>query len=203
VNNAWSGYERLTETPFDAPFWEQPMWRWDLFAASLRGQFLTSRLAAPLMIPQRSGLIVTISFTDGDVVLGQTAYDVCKQGADRMAISMAHELRRKKVAAVALHPGFVRTERVAAAWEHIGEGPAQVAHSAEYVGRAIAALAADPDVLDRTGQRLAVGDLANEYGFSDVDGRRPPAFHLEGRITLATRMDRINRVAAGAGSGAE
>jgi NAD(P)-dependent dehydrogenase (short-subunit alcohol dehydrogenase family) len=203
VNNAWSGYERLTETPFDAPFWEQPMWRWDLFAASLRGQFLTSRLAAPLMIPQRSGLIVTISFTDGDVVLGQTAYDVCKQGADRMAISMAHELRRKKVAAIALHPGFVRTERVAAAWDQIGEGPAQVAHSAEYVGRAVAALAADPDVLGRTGQRLAVGDLAGEYGFNDVDGRQPPAFKLEGRITLATRMDRINRVAAGAGSGAE
>jgi NAD(P)-dependent dehydrogenase (short-subunit alcohol dehydrogenase family) len=200
VNNAWSGYERLTEARFDAPFWEQPMWRWDLFAASLRGHFLASRLAAPLMLPQRAGLIVNIGFTDGEVVLGQTAYDVCKHGSDRMAVSMAHELRRKGIAAVALHPGFVKSERVAAAWEQIGEGPAQVAHSSEYVGRAVVSLAADPSVFEVSGRRLAVGDLALQYGFADVDGRQPSAFRLEGRITLATRMDRINRIVAQEGS---
>ncbi|MFC4376069.1 SDR family NAD(P)-dependent oxidoreductase [Nocardia halotolerans] len=194
VNNAWSGYERWPEAKFDAPFWKQPPWRWELFAGSLRGQFVASRLAAPLMIPQRSGLIVNVSFTDGDVYLGQTAYDVCKSASDRMVVGMAYELRKHGVGAVAVHPGFVRTERVEAAWELLGDGPAQVVHSPEYVGRAIAHLAVEPEIGEQSGQRLAVGDLAVRYGFADTDGRQPPPFHLEGRITLAARMERLNRV---------
>lgn len=201
VNNAWAGYEGSDQVPFDAPFWEQPLWRYDLFAGSLRGQFQASRLAVPLMLPREAGLIVNISFTDGDVYLGQAAYDVCKYASDRMALAMAHELRKRGIAAVALHPGFVRTERVEAAWELLGKGPAQVVHSPEYVGRAIAALAADPDVLEVSGQRLAVGDLAAQYGFTDVDGRQPPAFRLEGRMTLATRMERLTRAVTRAGGG--
>lgn len=201
VNNAWAGYERGTEVRFDAPFWQQPLWRWDLFAGSLRGQFLASRLAVPLMLEQGKGLIANISFTDGDVYLGQAAYDVTKSASDRMVVGMAHELRKKGIAAVAVHPGFVRTERVEAAWEQLGQGPAQVVHSPEYVGRAIAALAADADLLDVSGQRLAVGDLATRYGFTDVDGRQPPPFRLEGRITLAARMERLNRVVAATQSG--
>lgn len=203
VNNAWAGYERIQDAKFDAPFWEQPLWRWDLFMGSLRGQFVASRLAAPLMIPQGKGLIANISFTDRDVLLGQAAYDVSKYGSDRMAQSMAKELRKKGVAAVALHPGFVRTERVEVAWELLGEGPAQVVHSPEYVGRAIVALAADPDLMEVSGERLAVGDLAEKYGFTDVDGRRPPAFRIEGRMTLATRMERLTRVVVKAGSEGE
>lgn len=200
VNNAWAGYERSEEERFDAPFWQQPQWRYDLFAASLRGQFVASRLAVPLMIPHGRGLVVNISFTDGEVYLGQAAYDMCKTASDRLALGMGHELRRHGVAAVALHPGFVRTERVEAAWDLLGAGPAQVVHSPEYVGRAIASLAADPAVLAVSGRRLAVGDLAGQYGFTDVDGRRPPAFRLEGRITLASRMERLNRVVLRAGA---
>jgi NAD(P)-dependent dehydrogenase (short-subunit alcohol dehydrogenase family) len=196
VNNAWAGYERAHEARFDAPFWEQPMWRYDLFAGSLRGQFLAGRLAAPLMLSQRKGLIANISFSDRDVYLGQVAYDICKLASGRMAGAMARELRSFGVAAVALHPGLVRTERVEAAWRLLGEGPAQVAHSPEYVGRSIAALVSDPDLIELSGQSLAAGDLAARYGFTDVDGRRPPAFRLEGRITLAARMERLNRITA-------
>lgn len=203
VNNAWGGYERGTEKRFDAPFWQQPMWRYDLFARSLRGQFLASSLAVPLMLERASGLIVNISFTDGDVYLGQAAYDMSKSASDRLATGMAHELRKHRIAAVAVHPGFVRTERVEAAWDLLGAGPAQVVHSPEYVGRAIAMLAADDEVLGLSGRRLAVGDLAAAYGFSDVDGRQPPPFRLEGRISLAARMERLNRVVRSqAGSGA-
>jgi NAD(P)-dependent dehydrogenase (short-subunit alcohol dehydrogenase family) len=194
VNNAWSGYERSSEARFDAPFWQQPLWRWDLFAGSLRGQFIASRLAVALMLPRKRGLIANISFTDGEVYLGQTAYDVSKSASDRMAMGMAYELRKHGIAAVAVHPGFVRTERVEAAWELLGQGPAQVVHSPEYVGRAITSLAADPDVTTVSGDRLAVGDLAARYGFTDTDGRQPPAFKLEGRITLAARMEKLNRV---------
>ncbi len=196
VNNAWAGYQRGREARFDAPFWKQPRWRWDLFASSLRGQFVASQLAVPLMLARGGGLIVNVSFTDGDTYLGQVGYDVTKSASDRMAFGMAYELRKHNVAAVALHPGFVRTERVEAAWEMLGSGPAQVVHSPEYVGRAVAHLSADPQVLDQSGQRLAVGDLAARYGFTDVDGRRPPAFKLEGSITLAARMERLNRAVA-------
>ncbi|HEU4702108.1 MAG TPA: SDR family NAD(P)-dependent oxidoreductase [Conexibacter sp.] len=194
VNNAWSGYERYTDVRFDARFWEQPMWRWDQCAASLRGQFLASRLATGLMLPRRAGLIVNVGFRDGDVYLGQVGYDVCKLGSDRMVAGMAHELRRHGVAAVALHPGFVRTERVEVAWALLGDGPAQVVHSPEYVGRAVAHLAADPDVLERSGAVLATGELAQRYGFCDVDGRQPPPFRIEGRITLAHRMARLGAI---------
>jgi NAD(P)-dependent dehydrogenase (short-subunit alcohol dehydrogenase family) len=196
VNNAWSGYERSHEVPFDAPFWQQPPWRYDLFAASLRGCYLTSRLAVPLMLPDGRGLIVNVSFTDGDTYLGQVAYDVIKYATDRMSFAMAQELDRHGLIAVALHPGFVATERVRAAWAAIGAGPAQVLHSPEYVGRAVAALLADTDLRSLSGARLAVGDLARRYGFMDIDGRQPPAFRLEGRMSLATRMARLNRVVA-------
>jgi NAD(P)-dependent dehydrogenase (short-subunit alcohol dehydrogenase family) len=194
VNNAWSGYERYTDVRFDARFWEQPVWRWDSCAASLRGQFLTSRTAAKLMLTANAGLIANIGFRDGDTYLGQVPYDICKLGSDRMVVGMAHELRRHGIAAVALHPGFVRTERVEIAWSLLGDGPAQVVHSPEYVGRAVAHLAADPRLMDFSGEVLATGDLAIRYGFTDTDGRQPPPFRLEGRITLANRMARLGKV---------
>jgi NAD(P)-dependent dehydrogenase (short-subunit alcohol dehydrogenase family) len=199
VNNAWAGYERGGEDRFDAKFWDQPRFRWDLFSGSLRGQFVCSQLAAPAMIERGHGLIVNVSFNDRGIYLGNVAYDVCKSGSDRMVLGMANELRRFGVAAVSLHPGFVRTERVEAAWELLGDGPAQIVHTPEYVGRAVASLYADPDLLDASGEVLAVGDLAEHYGFNDIDGRRPPAFRLEGRMTLATRMERLNQVIARAG----
>ncbi|WBB81398.1 SDR family NAD(P)-dependent oxidoreductase [Micromonospora sp. WMMD882] len=196
VNNAWSGYERSDEARFDAPFWQQPMWRYDAYAASVRAQFTASRHAAELMLPRDAGLIVTISYTDGDTYLGQAAYDMFKAASDRLSRAMAGDLRRTRITSVGLHPGFVRTERVEAAWSALGSGPAAVVHSAEYVGRAIAHLLADPTVRESSGQVLACGDLAERYGFSDVDGRRPPAFRLEGMMSLATRMERLNKVIA-------
>ncbi|WP_432053150.1 SDR family NAD(P)-dependent oxidoreductase [Streptomyces xiamenensis] len=198
VNNAWAGYERSAEVRFDAPFWQQPMWRYDLCAASLRAQYDVTRLLVPLMLPADRGLVIGIGFTDGDTYLGQAAYDVFKHGSDRLNRAFAADLRKHGVTALALHPGFVRTERVEAAWEALSSGPAAVLHSVEYVGRAVAELAADPQVSERAGTVLTTGDLAAEYGFDDIDGRRPPAFRLEGRMTLATRMDRLNRVVAAA-----
>jgi NAD(P)-dependent dehydrogenase (short-subunit alcohol dehydrogenase family) len=199
VNNAWAGYERGREDRFDAKFWDQPRFRWNLFSGSLRAQFVCSQLAAPLMIERQRGLIVNMSFNDRGIYLGNVAYDVCKAGADRMVLGMAHELRRFAVSAVALHPGFVRTERVEAAWDLLGEGPAKIVHTPEYVGRAILSLHTDPNLLERSGQAVAVGDLAEEFGFTDIDGRQPPPFRLEGRMTLATRMERLNQVVARAG----
>lgn len=198
VNNAWGGYERSADVRFDAPYWDQPMWRYDLCAGSLRAQYDVTRLLTPLMLPQRSGLVLGIGFTDGDIYLGQTAYDVFKSATDRMGRGFAADLRKHGIASVTLHPGFVRTERVEAAWAAMGDGPGAVVHSPEYVGRAVCALAADERVLENSGEILRTGDLARVYGFSDVDGRQLPAFRLEGRMSLATRMDRLNRAVVAA-----
>ena len=168
VNNAWGGYEQRDDAVpfFDAPFWEQPMWRWEsMFTAGVRATYLTSRHVAPLMLrgpAERPGLIVsTIAWAYG-AYLGNVLYDTAKAATARMAFGMAHELRPHHVAAVALALG------------HLG-----VSESPRYGGRAIVALATDRAILERTGQTLTAGDLAREYGFSDIDGTQPEPFALD------------------------
>ena len=170
VNNAWGGYEQRPGEPeagfFGVPFWEQPLWRWDgMFTAGVRAHFLASRHAAPLLIQhrhERPGLIVsTIAWAFG-AYLGNVLYDTAKAATVRLAFGLAEDLREHHVAAVALAPG------------HLG-----VNESAEYLGRAIATLAADAHVLTRTGATLTVGELARDYGFTDVDGTQPRPFRLD------------------------
>ena len=179
VNNAWGGYEGHDVRTFTAPFWEQPgeqRWR-GMFTAGVRTHFIANRHAAPLMLSRRSGLIVATVAWAFNAYLGSLYYDVAKAAVIRMAFGMARELRPHGVAAVALAPGFMRTERVMAA--HAAQ-PFDLSgtESPEYLGRAVAALAADPRVLERSGKLLTVGDLAPEYGFTDIDGSRPAAFRL-------------------------
>ena len=106
-------------------------------------------------------------------------YDVAKGAINRMTYGMARELRPHNIAAVALAPGFIRTERVAASFEAVGNREyLNFTESPEYVGRAVVALASDQNVLQRSGKVLTAGDLAEEHGFTDVDGRRIPAFRI-------------------------
>jgi NAD(P)-dependent dehydrogenase (short-subunit alcohol dehydrogenase family) len=180
VNNAWGGYEHYDYQKFSAPFYEQPSRHWDgMFTAGVRAALVASRFAATLMLPRRHGLIVNITAWDRDKFLVNVFYDVAKGAINRMTYGMARELRPHNIAAIALAPGFMRTERVAAAFEAAGnkEYP-NFTESPEYAGRAVAALAGDPNVLEKSGRVLAVGDLASEYGFTDIDGRRIPAFRM-------------------------
>lgn len=177
VNNVWGGYEDIERIDFDAPFWEQPLWRWDkMFAAGVRAHFAASRLAAPLMIARRRGLIVNTTFWDRGKLLSPLPYDLAKSAINRMAYGMALELKAHNVAAVALSPGWMRTEAVLA-HEHAPEDLSRT-ESVEYIGRAVAALARDPRAMGKSGKTLTVGDLAREYGFKDIDGRQPPAFEI-------------------------
>ena len=178
VNNAWGGYEDYGD--FDAPFWEQPLDRWErMYTAGARAHFAASRFAAPLMLRRGSGLIVsTVAWAYGGY-MGNVVYDSAKAAIIRMIFGMAEELRPRGVAALAVAPGFMRTERVLAA--HAAHPfDLEQTESPEYLGRAVAALAADPRVLGKTGQVLTAGDLAREYGFTDVDGRRPAPFRMPG-----------------------
>lgn len=180
VNNAWGGYEQHDYRKFAAPFHEQPLRHWDgMFSAGVRAALVASRLAASLMLQQKHGLVVNITAWDRDKYLVNLFYDVAKSAINRMTYGMARELRPHNIAAVALAPGFIRTERVAAAFEAAGNRDyLNFTESPEYVGRAVAALASDQNVLEKSGKVLAVGDLAEEYGFTDIDGRRIPAFRM-------------------------
>jgi NAD(P)-dependent dehydrogenase (short-subunit alcohol dehydrogenase family) len=184
VNNVWGGYESYDGESFDAPFWEQPLWRWDkMFDAGVRAHYTASRLAAPLMMAQGRGLIVNTTFWDRGKALGSVPYDVAKTAINRLAYVMALELREHQVVSVALSPGWMRTEAVLRIYgtdeQHWGQVPdLECTESTQYIGRAVVSLAADPKVMEKSGRVLLVGDLAREYGFTDRDGRQPPAFQM-------------------------
>lgn len=188
VNNVWGGYEKDPEGDFVAPFWEQPLWRWDaMFVAGVRAHYTASRLAARLMIPQRQGLIINTTFWDRDKYFAPLSYYLSKTTINRMVYGMALELRKHDITAVALSPGWMRTEAVMANLPPNGRpSPEEVdrTESVEYIGRAVVALAADPDVMEKSGTVLTVGDLAREYGFTDVDGRQVSPFRLSDKYLL-------------------
>ena len=159
---------------------------WDtMFDRGVRNHLLSSRLAATMLVRQGKGLIVTTTFWDRDrYMAGNLFYDLAKASMTRLAFGMAQELKPHGVASVAVSPGWMRTEFVLAGHgtdeAHWWERPALArTESTRYVGRAVAALAADPRVMDKTGRALRVGDLALEYGFVDIDGRLIPPFELD------------------------
>jgi NAD(P)-dependent dehydrogenase (short-subunit alcohol dehydrogenase family) len=180
VNSAWGGYERMVEGgefTWPRPFWEQPVWRWDsMFAAGVRAAYVASQHAARLMVGRRSGLIVNISFWAARKHVGNVAYGVSKAATDKMTADMAEELRAHDVAAVSLYPGLVRTEKVMEAAAYLDLSNSE---SPQFVGRAVAGLAADPDIIGKSGQVLVGAALAGEYGFTDVDGKSPRPLTLE------------------------
>lgn len=179
VNNVWGGYENYDYQAFTAPFWEQPLRYWHgMFEAGVRAHYTASRLAARLMLSQQRGLIIHISAGDGQKYRGNVLYDVAKTAVDRLAVAEAHDLRTHSIAVLSLYPGFVRTERVMAAH---AEHPFDLSQteSPAYIGRAVAALAADPDVLRWSGQVVTTGELAPIYGFTDSDGRQIPPFRFD------------------------
>jgi NAD(P)-dependent dehydrogenase (short-subunit alcohol dehydrogenase family) len=174
VNNVWGGYEHFNDgTEFwkEAGFWAAPIERWDkMFAAGVRAHYVASVLAAPLMIAQRGGLIVNISFFAAQRDDRGVAYGVAKAADDRMVACMAHELRPHNVAAVSLYPGLVRTEGVLKAADYFDMSNSE---SPQFIGRAVAALAADPEIMRSSGQVLVAAQVALDYGFTDIDDRQP------------------------------
>jgi NAD(P)-dependent dehydrogenase (short-subunit alcohol dehydrogenase family) len=180
VANAWGGYEGHDYRTFGAPFWEQPLSRWEsMFEAGLRTQFTTARFAAPLLLEQESGLIVlTGGWDDLRFYLGNALYDISKAGTSRLVSVLAHELRPHGVSVVGVYPGFTRTEAVVDAFAAEGMEPPPETHSPEFIGRAVACVAADPDVLALSGTGAQATTYAGRYGFTDVDGRTIAPFAM-------------------------
>jgi NAD(P)-dependent dehydrogenase (short-subunit alcohol dehydrogenase family) len=186
VNDIW-GATRME--------WNKTVWESDLdyglrtLRLGVDTHAITSHFAIPLLIKKRGGLVVEV--TDGTDEYNATHYrvsffyDLAKAAVNRMAFALAHELRPHGATAVSLTPGWLRSEAMLDAYEvtedrwrdatkvqphfAISETPA-------FVGRAVAALAADPDVSRWNGQSLSSGQLAKVYGFTDADGSRPDAW---------------------------
>jgi NAD(P)-dependent dehydrogenase (short-subunit alcohol dehydrogenase family) len=185
VNNAWGGHESF-DGVFEAPFWQHPLAHWDAMVdRGVRNHLLAARAAAPHLVAQGQGLIVATTFSDRERYLrGNLYYDLAKAAINRLAFGIAQELRPHGVASLALSPGWMRTEFVLAGHRtdeaHWHEVPALArTESPRYLGRAVAALAADAQVMGKSGAVHRVADLAREYGFTDIDGRQPPAFELD------------------------
>jgi NAD(P)-dependent dehydrogenase (short-subunit alcohol dehydrogenase family) len=180
VNDLWGGDPLAT--------WGVKFWEHDLEAGLLmqhnavHSHLITSWYAAPLMVARKSGLIVEVTDGINERYRGSLFYDLAKASVIRLAMAQAEELRPFNVAAIALSPGFLRSE---AMLDHFGvresnwrDAIAQEPHFAvsetpHFIGQAVVGLASDPEILSKSGAALATWNLAKEYGFTDADGTRP------------------------------
>ncbi|HXQ13795.1 MAG TPA: SDR family oxidoreductase [Caulobacteraceae bacterium] len=183
VNDIWGGDPMVD--------WSAKFWQLDigtvraLVEQAVMTHLITARHAAPLMVRQGAGLIVEVSDGHHDGYRGQLLYDLVKNTVNRLGYAMAWDLHGTGVTALTLCPGFLRSEAVL---DHFGVAEANwrdaiakdpffaESESPFFVGRAVASLAADPAAHRKAGQVLFAADLAEEYGFTDIDGRMP-AFH--------------------------
>lgn len=180
VNDVWGG-DDLTE--WGKPFWEHSLANGLLMQErAVFSHIITSHYAVPLMVERREGLIVEITDGDSPNYRGNLFYDLVKSSVIRLAYAMAEELRPHNVTALALTPGFLRSEAVLdhfgvteANWQDAVKQDPHFAASETpyYIGQAVVALASDPDVSKKSGSVQSSWRLAAEYGFTDVDGRRP------------------------------
>jgi NAD(P)-dependent dehydrogenase (short-subunit alcohol dehydrogenase family) len=184
VNDVWGGDPLVR---WGEPFWKHPLPDLLLLQRqAVETHLITSWHLVPLMVDRGSGLVVEVTDGVGPEYRGNLPYDLVKAAVIRLALTQAEDLREHGVAAVAVTPGFLRSE---AMLEHFGvtednwreatqKDLPQAEHfiaseTPRFVGRAVAALAADPNVMEKTGQALSSWKLSREYGFTDLDGSRP------------------------------
>ena len=187
VNDVWGGDPLAT---WDKPVWEQPLEPGlRLLRLAIDTHIITSHFALPLLIRTPGGLVAEIG--DGTTAYNETNYrlsafyDLAKWSVNRLAFAWSREVAEHGATAVAVTPGWLRSEMMLDAygvteanWRDATakEPHFAISESPAYVGRAIAALAADEDRARWNGRSLSSGELAREYGFTDIDGSRPDAW---------------------------
>ena len=175
--------------------WEKTVWEADLqmglhtLRLGVDTHAITSHFAIPLLLRTPGGLVIEVNDGTDEYNLDNYRvsffYDLVKSSVGRMAFALAHELAPHDATAVSLTPGWLRSEEMLDVYQVTEETWLDatkvqphfaISESPRYVGRAVAALAADPYVARWSGQTLSSGQLAREYGFTDVDGSRPDAW---------------------------
>lgn len=180
VNDVWGGDE-LTE--WNKPFWEHSLQKGLLMQQrAVHSHVITSRYAVPLMVEQGHGLIIEVTDGDNFQYRGNLFYDLAKISVIRLAYAMAEELRPHQIAALALTPGFLRSEAVLDSFgvtqenwqEAVKQDPHFIASETPfYIGQAVVALATDPNIMQKSGRVWSTWNLAPEYSFFDIDGQQP------------------------------
>ncbi len=180
VNNAIAIPASMTDR---VAFWEKPIANWAMIDVGLRSNFVAAWHAAKIMLPQKSGLIVALSGYVGVTYTYDVIFGTCKAATDRMARDMAIELKPHNIASISLWQGFTYTERAQENLKAVAGMANQlnsaVGSSVEFPGRVIAALAADPNIMQRSGGTFISAELAQEYGITDIDGRTIPSLRAE------------------------
>lgn len=181
VNNAWGGgIHAMNEYFFNTPFWKQPVSLWDdNYTVGLRSNYVASRLAAERMVKQKSGLIVNISFYGGRRYFNNVSYGVIKAAIDKLSADTAHELKDYGVSVFSLYPGQISTEGMIEYAKYNSTVDLSVMESPQFVGRCIAALASDKNAIKDTGKILITAEVAESYGITDIDGRKPKSLRKE------------------------
>jgi NAD(P)-dependent dehydrogenase (short-subunit alcohol dehydrogenase family) len=178
VNNAFQLAADLIEP---GSFWEKPLSNLEMLHVGVRSNFTAAWHAAHIMVPQKSGLIVAIAGYAGVSYTYGPIFGTCKSAVDRMARDMAIELKPHHVASISLWQGLTFSEK---AEYNIAANPAMkqsivtnplIGSSVEHPGRVVAALAADPDIMKRTGGTFITAEVAQEYGITDIDGKVIPS----------------------------
>ncbi|MBP0021522.1 MAG: SDR family NAD(P)-dependent oxidoreductase [Cyanobacteria bacterium SBLK] len=184
VNNVYTAGQTLLDS-FNDSFWASDPTLWDVANnVGLRSHYISSVYAARMMTKRKRGLICTISSWAGLYYIFSVPYSVGKSSCDRLAADMAEELKACNVTSISLYPGIVGTETTTNFdWEKYPESfKATFGHgyynweTPLFTGRAIAALASDPNVIKRTGRVHIVAEVAQKYGLFDEKGNRPVSF---------------------------
>jgi NAD(P)-dependent dehydrogenase (short-subunit alcohol dehydrogenase family) len=177
VNNAFTLSDDLLEPK---GFWEKPLSNLEMWDVGVKSNYVASWHAAKIMAPQGSGLIVAISGFAGTTYTYGVIFGTSKTAVGRMTRDMAMELAPHNVAAVTLWQGLTLTEKAQDNLAKMGDKmttsiTSMTGSTVEHPGRVIAALAADPDVMKRSGGEFVTAELAQEYGVTDVDGAVIPS----------------------------
>ncbi|BDX33140.1 short-chain dehydrogenase [Mycobacterium antarcticum] len=175
VNNAAAVHDQLTGSK---PFWEKPLELVDVLDVGLRSAYVASWHAAPLMLANGRGLIAFTSSPGSVCYMHGPAYGAQKAGVDKLAADMAVDFAGTGVTTVSIWMGILLTEKFRSAFSRRPEALAKTARHAEtpeFTGRLIDALHRDPALGELSGQTLIGAELADRYGITDVDGRRPPS----------------------------
>jgi NAD(P)-dependent dehydrogenase (short-subunit alcohol dehydrogenase family) len=182
VNNA---FQLSADLIVPKPFWEKPLSNLEMLQVGVRSNFVAAWHAAQIMVPQKSGLIAAISGYTGVTYTFGALFGTCKSAVDRMARDMAIELKPHNIASLSLWQGLTFSE---IAKYNLAANPAMKANTVtnpvigstvEHPGRVIAALAADPAIMKRSGGTFITAEVAKDYGVKDIDGKEIPSLRAE------------------------